>query len=122
MLRGVDAATGSPCRPSALHRVDAVTSFAFLSQSTFLKASAASARTPYAVAGIAWDGAVTNRPGARLGPRAIREASHMLCDAQHPHFDVSPLGVLGDMGDLPLPNTSLLAMRAALQPLVVPLL
>jgi agmatinase len=99
-----------------------VTSFAFLSQSTFLKASAASAQTPYAVAGIAWDGAVTNRPGARLGPRAIREASHMLCDAQHPHFDVSPLGVLGDMGDLPLPNTSLLAMRAALQPLVVPLL
>jgi agmatinase len=96
--------------------------FAFLSHNSFLKAPAASAATPFAVAGIAWDGAVTNRPGARFGPRAIREASHMLCDAQHPHFDVSPLDVLGDAGDLPLPNTSLAAMRAAMQPLVAPLL
>ena len=49
---------------------------------------------PYAVAGIAWDGSTTNRPGARFGPRAIREASHMLCDGMHPHFDVTPLGQL----------------------------
>jgi Arginase family len=54
-----------------------MTSFAFLSQSTFLRAPAASAATPFAVAGIAWDGAVTNRPGARFGPRVIREASHL---------------------------------------------
>jgi agmatinase len=99
-----------------------MTAFAFLSQSTFLKAPALVATTPFAVAGIAWDGAVTNRPGARLGPRAIREASHMLCDAIHPHFDVSPLGQLGDAGDLGLPNTSLVAMRAALQPLVAELI
>ncbi len=90
--------------------------FAFLSDNRFLKAPAADASTPFAVAGVAWDGAVTNRPGARFGPRAIRDASHMLCDATHPHFDVSPLGVLGDAGDLALPNTSLEAMRAALRP------
>ncbi len=90
-------------------------SFAFLSNNTFLKAPAASATLPYAVAGIAWDGAVTNRPGARFGPRAIRDASHMLCDAIHPHFDVSPAGRLGDAGDLALPNTSLDAMRSALR-------
>jgi agmatinase len=75
---------------------------------------------PYAVAGVAWDGATTNRPGARFGPRAIREASHMLCDATHPLFEVSPLdppGQLADLGDLPLPNTSLAGMREALQPL-----
>ena len=53
------------------------------------------------MAGIAWDGSVTNRPGARFAPRTIREASHMLCDAIHPHFDVSPEGRLGDAGDLP---------------------
>ena len=93
-----------------------MTRFAFLSNNAFLKAPAPSAATPYAVAGVAWDGAVTNRPGARFGPRAIREASHMLCDATHPHFDVSPLGRLGDAGDLELPNTSLEAMRAALLP------
>jgi agmatinase len=97
-------------------------SFAFLSQCTFLKVAAADADTPFAVAGVAWDGAVTNRPGARFGPRAIREASHMLCDGLHPHFDVSPIGSLGDAGDVPLPNTSLEAMRAALQPEVARLL
>ncbi len=69
------------------------------------------------MAGIAWDGAVTNRPGARFGPRSIRDASHMLCDATHPHFDASPVGRLGDAGDLELPNTSIETMRAALVPL-----
>ena len=92
-----------------------MTSFAFLSQATFVRAPAPSSATPFAVAGVAWDGAVTNRPGARFGPRAIREASHMLCDATHPHFNVSPEGMLGDAGDLPLPNTSLEKMRAAMQ-------
>lgn len=91
-----------------------MSSFAFLSGSRFLNAPPPDASTPYAVAGIAWDGAVTNRPGARFGPRAIRDASHMLCDAIHPHFDVSPTGRLGDAGDLPLPNTSLAAMREAM--------
>jgi agmatinase len=93
-----------------------MTRFAFLSNNAFLKAPAPGEATPYAVAGVAWDGAVTNRPGARFGPRAIREASHMLCDATHPHFNVSPLGRLGDAGDLELPNTSIEAMRAALLP------
>lgn len=95
-----------------------MSAFAFLSNNAFLKAPTASAATPYAVAGIAWDGSVTNRPGARMAPRAIREASHMLCDAIHPHFDLSPEGRLGDAGDLPLPNTSLAAMREAMVPQV----
>jgi agmatinase len=98
-----------------------MTSFAFLSDSHFLKCEAATDQ-PYAVAGIAWDGSTTNRPGARFGPRALRSASHMLCDGTHPHFDVSPLGRLGDAGDLPLPNTSLAGMRQALQPLAAALL
>ena len=98
-----------------------MTGFAFTANNTFLKAPAAT-RERFAVAGIAWDGSTTNRPGARMAPRAIREASHMLCDGIHPHFNVSPVGVLGDVGDLPLPNTSLVAMRASLQPLLAPLL
>jgi agmatinase len=99
-----------------------MTSFAYLSDSRFLKAEAAADGLPYAVAGIAWDGATTNRPGARFGPRAIRQASHMLCDGIHPHFDTTPLGQLGDAGDLPLPNTSLAGMREVLQPLAAALL
>ncbi len=99
-----------------------MTSFAFLSNNSFLKCPPASAATPFAVAGVAWDGAVTNRPGARFGPRAIREASHMLCDATHPHFDVSPIGELGDAGDLALPNTSIERMREAMMPAITPLI
>ncbi|HEY6135855.1 MAG TPA: agmatinase [Rubrivivax sp.] len=99
-----------------------MTSFAFVSDNHFLKAPSAHEALPYAVAGVAWDGATTNRPGARFGPRAIRQASHMLCDGTHPHFDVSPLGQLGDAGDLPLPNTGLERMREAMGPLVSPLI
>jgi agmatinase len=68
------------------------------------------------VAGIAWDGATTNRPGSRFGPFAIRRASHMLCDGEHPFFNVAAGAAIADVGDLALPNTSLSAMRAALQP------
>ncbi|MDO9392773.1 agmatinase [Methylotenera sp.] len=75
-----------------------------------------SAISTFAVAGIAWDGCVTNRPGARFGPNAIRQASHMLCGDDHPLFDVSPVKHTVDLGNLMLPNTSLEAMRAALAP------
>ncbi|MCK6422823.1 MAG: agmatinase [Aquabacterium sp.] len=92
-----------------------MTDFAFTSQNTFLKCPPATAGHRYAVAGLPWDGAVTNRPGARFGPRAIREASHMLCDGTHPLFDVDLEGVLGDAGDLALPNTGLQAARQALE-------
>ncbi len=95
-----------------------MTSFAFLSDNTFLKAGRNDPACPFAVAGVTWDGAVTNRPGARMGPKAIRQASHMLCDAIHPHFDTTLLPRLTDLGDLPLPNTSLEAMREAMAPQV----
>jgi len=98
-----------------------MTGFAYLSDTHFLKAPPAATQR-FAVAGIAWDGSTTNRPGARFGPRVIRTASHMLCDGTHPYFDVSPVRQLGDAGDLALPNTSLAAMREALAPLAAPLI
>ena len=64
---------------------------------------------PFALFGVPFDGAVTNRPGARFGPAEIRRASLMLCDGIHPFFDVSPLGLLGDAGDLRLSNAAGLA-------------
>ena len=71
---------------------------------------------PFAIAGIPFDGAVTNRPGARFGPQEIRRASLMLCDGIHPFFNVSPLGQLGDAGDMRLPNASPLPdVRSAIQ-------
>jgi len=90
--------------------------FAFLSDSSFLRAPrhAPAAERPLAIAGVAWDGSTTNRPGARFGPRAIRQASHMLCDGIHPVLHSSPAERLTDLGDLLLPNTDLGGMRAAL--------
>ena len=99
-----------------------MSSFAFHSNVTFMQAPAHDAGKPLAVAGVAWDGSVTNRPGARFGPRAVREASHMLCDGVHPVFDTTPDGRLTDVGDLALPNTSLEAMRTAMMPQVAALI
>jgi agmatinase len=76
----------------------------------------------FAVAGVPYDGAVTNRPGARFGPAAIRAASRMLCDAVHPLFECSPREALVDAGDLQLPVTSIAAQRAALQAAAAPLI
>jgi agmatinase len=100
----------------------AAAGFAYLSQNTFLGAPSRDPSRPCAIAGLPWDGSVTNRPGARFGPDAIRRASHMLCDGTHPHFDVSPATALTDLGDLALPNTSLAAMREALMPQLPPIL
>ena len=95
--------------------------YAFQSSTTqagFLRAPplAAKADARFVIAGVPWDGATTNRPGARFGPGAIRRASHMLCDGVHPLFALSPLASLADTGDLMLPNTSLEGMRTALAP------
>lgn len=95
--------------------------FAYLDEASFLRAGRAPGAR-FAVAGLTWDGSTTNRPGARFGPRAIRQASHMLCDGIHPFFDCSPLGHVGDLGDLPLPNTGLAPMREALARQLPPLL
>jgi agmatinase len=60
----------------------------------------------FAVCGVPYDGVVTNRPGARFGPQAIRASSLMLCDAIHPVFGVSPIEHVGDALDMVLPNAS----------------
>ena len=98
--------------------------FAFLDEASFLRAPReGDPRTrPFGLAGLCWDGSTTNRPGARFGPRAIRQASHMLCDGTHPYFGCSPTAQLFDFGDLPLPNTGLAPMRAELARLLPGLL
>ena len=52
------------------------------------------------IAGIPLDIGVTNRPGARFGPQAIRHASRMLVDGAHPQSWVDPATLsLSDIGD-----------------------
>lgn len=83
--------------------------FAYANNSNrFLSVSELAAQ-PFALVGVPFDGAVTNRPGARFGPQEIRRASLMLCDGFHPVFGVSPIEYLGDAHDLSLPNAAPLA-------------
>jgi len=90
--------------------------FAYANNSNRFLAAEPLAGQRFALVGVPFDGAVTNRPGARFGPQEIRRASLMLCDGLHPVFGVSPLDQLGDAGDMRLPNAgSLPAVRQAIE-------
>lgn len=54
-----------------------------------------------AVSGVPFDSAVTNRPGTRLGPRAVRAASTQLAELNSFPFGFDPFDTLGvvDFGD-----------------------
>ncbi len=58
-----------------------------------------------AMVGVPFDGAVTNRPGARLGPREIRNQSSNLRKI-HPVTRVNPFSAarVADVGDVRLPE------------------
>ncbi len=90
--------------------------FAFANNTNRFLAARELSDQPFAIAGVPYDGVVTNRPGARFGPQAIRAASLMLCDGIHPLFDVSPVDSLGDALDMRLPNASPLSeVRAQIE-------
>lgn len=69
-----------------------------------------------AVTGVPFDQAVTNRPGTRLGPRAIREASSLQApDAPYGWpFDVLSERVIVDYGDLAFDYANIPAFPDAL--------
>lgn len=63
--------------------------------------------------GLPWDGGTSNRPGARHGPRALRDASTMI-RAQHPvtglrPFEARRVADLGDVGPNPVDTGDTLA-------------
>lgn len=52
------------------------------------------------VAGIPYDLGTSNRPGTRFGPAAIRQASRMLVDGDHPVAGLAPADAdIADIGD-----------------------
>ncbi len=64
------------------------------------------------IVGLPYDGGTSNRPGARHGPRALRDASTMI-RAQHPVSGVRPyearrIADLGDIGPNPVEMTETL--------------
>ncbi|QBY00627.1 agmatinase [Rhodophyticola sp. CCM32] len=63
--------------------------------------------------GLPWDGATSNRPGARHGPRALRDASTMIramnrATGQRP-FDLAACADLGDVAMSPVDQDEALA-------------
>ena len=68
------------------------------------------------VAGIPLDLGTTNRPGARFGPAAIRAASRMLVDGQHPTNWADPArGAVADVGDFAIALGDLPASLALIE-------
>ena len=58
-----------------------------------------------ALIGVPYDNAVTNRPGARHGPREVRNASTMMRTIHHvTRTNPYSLCKIGDLGDVPLPH------------------
>jgi agmatinase len=67
---------------------------------TFLGVDRHDAGAPICVAGIPFDLGTTNRAGARFGPAAIRQASRMLIDGDHPEHWVDPSALpFADIGN-----------------------
>ena len=79
----------------------------FMHLPTFMRAPFINDRSKFDIAmvGVPYDGAVTNRPGARHGPREVRSASSMI-RAIHPVTRSNPfeLCCVGDAGDVPFKN------------------
>jgi agmatinase len=76
----------------------------------------------FTVAGIPLDIGVTNRAGARSGPAAIRQASRMLVDGDHPHFwtDVGAMAI-ADMGEFDIALGDLLRSLALIEEQAAPI-
>ena len=72
----------------------------FATRPSFLGLERANPDAAIVVAGIPFDLGTSNRPGARFGPAAIRQASRMLIDGDHPAAWHEPARLdLADIGD-----------------------
>ena len=61
------------------------------------------AKVDIGLVGVPWDAGTTNRPGARHGPRQLRDLSTMI-RAVHPYTGVNPFKLVNcaDLGDCPV--------------------
>ncbi len=72
----------------------------FAVRPSFLGTDGAAAEAAVCIAGIPFDLGVTNRPGARFAPMAIRQASRMLTDGDNPDGWIDPKNLpIADIGD-----------------------
>jgi guanidinopropionase len=92
---------------SEANKLDAMTAPRYTGIPTFMRAPQVRRATEVDIAliGVPFDGAVTNRPGARHGPREIRNMSSLMRSI-HPVSKINPykLCKVGDLGDVPFPR------------------
>jgi len=83
---------------------DGISAPRFIGIPTFMRAPLADdlSQVDIAMAGVPYDGGVTNRPGARHGPREIRNQSSFMRGIHHVHR-INPFAAcrVADVGDVP---------------------
>src|SRR6516165_790074 len=94
----------------------------FATRPTFLGVERTSAEAAICVAGIPFDLGTSNRPGARFGPAAIRQASRMLVDGDHPASwaEMDRLD-LADIGDFRIAHGDIQGTLAKIEEQAAPL-
>jgi agmatinase len=89
---------------------------------TFLGIERDDPGSPICVAGIPFDLGTTNRVGARFGPSAIRQASRMLVDGDHPLHWVNPSAPpLADIGNFTIALGDIAKSLAAIEEQAAPI-
>jgi agmatinase len=88
----------------------------FATRPTFLGIERINADAAICIAGIPFDLGTSNRPGARFGPAAIRQASRMLVDGDHPASwaEIERLD-LADIGDFRIAHGDILGTLAKIE-------
>jgi agmatinase len=88
----------------------------FATRPTFLGVERFDTDAAICVAGIPFDLGTSNRPGARFGPAAIRQASRMLVDGDHPASwaEIERLD-LADIGDFRIAHGDILGSLASIE-------
>src|SRR5947209_14248667 len=94
----------------------------FATRPTFLGLERSNADAAICIAGIPFDLGTSNRPGARFGPAAIRQASRMLVDGDHPASgaEVEKLD-LADIGDFRIAHGDIQGTLAKIETQATPL-
>jgi agmatinase len=88
----------------------------FAVRPTFLGVERANPDATVCVAGVPYDLGTSNRPGARFGPAAIRQASRMLVDGGHPANWLDPAACdLADVGDFRIAHGDILGSLAQIE-------
>ena len=89
---------------------------------TFLGIARNDPGAPICVAGVPFDLGTTNRPGARFGPAAIRQASRMLTDGEHPLHRVDPSAcTFADIGNFAVALGDIAASLAQIETQAAPI-